>query len=190
VGDPTKEIPAVTDLPPRSSGVYQIRCIPTGKVYIGSAVDLQHRWEQHRRSLRRDDHRNIHLQYAWDKYGEQNFEFSVLEFVEASDLLRAEQEWINRTGCADRNVGFNIYDVAGSPGDINAQVWEGFIDPDGNEVTITNLQEFCRQHGLDHSSMIRLAGGQSKLKSYKGWTHQNSPRQREYVKTRYRISRL
>src|SRR5439155_6357165 len=56
-------------------------------------------------------------------------------------------------------------------------------DPCGNEVTITNLHAFCHQHGLDHSSMIRLARGNTKLKSYKGWTHRNCRRQREYVKT-------
>ncbi len=31
--------------------------------------------------------------------------------------------------------------------------------------------------------MHRLAMGRSKLKSYKGWTHKNSIRKREYVKT-------
>jgi hypothetical protein len=31
--------------------------------------------------------------------------------------------------------------------------------------------------------MYRLAKGNSKLKSYKGWTHRNSVRQRDYVKT-------
>ncbi|MBI3762978.1 MAG: GIY-YIG nuclease family protein [Chloroflexi bacterium] len=163
--------------------MYQILCIANGKIYIGSAVDLRQRWDQHRRSLRRGDHRNAHLQSAWDKYGEENFEFSILEFVDESELLSAEQLWIDGTGCADREIGFNIYDIAGSPGDANAQVWEGFTDPDGNEVIITNLYDFCRQHGLDYPSMHRLAMGNSKLKSYKGWMHRNSPRQRNYVKT-------
>ena len=31
--------------------------------------------------------------------------------------------------------------------------------------------------------MIRLSQGRSKLKSYKGWTHKNSVRVRDYVKT-------
>ena len=174
----------MTTKEPPLSGVYQIRCTPTDKIYIGSTTDLQERWGQHRRSLCRGDHRNIHLQNAWDKYGEPNFEFSVLELVDnASDLLRVEQEWIDRTGCTNTNVGFNISDTAGSPGDVNVQVWEGFIDPEGNEVTITNLFAFCREHGLDWRSMHRLAMGNSKLKSYKGWSHKNSPRQRDYVKT-------
>lgn len=169
--------------PPRASGVYQIRCIPNGKIYIGSAVDLRDRWDHHCQSLRSGAHRNRHLQNAWDKYGETNFEFSILELVDTADLLSAEQEWIDRSGCVDREIGFNIYDTAGSPGNANAQVWEGFVDPNGNEVTITNLFDFCRQKGLDWASMHRLAKGESKLKSYKGWTHRNSIRQRECVKT-------
>lgn len=170
-------------IPPRVPGVYQILCIPTSKIYIGSAVDMHDRWDRHRRDLRQGNHRNRHLQSAWEKYGEENFEFCVLEFVATSELLNAEQMWIDRTGCAYRDIGFNIYDVAGSPGDAHAQVWEGFVDPNGDEVTIINLYDFCRQNNLDFPSMHRLASGNGKLKSYKGWTHRNSPRQREYVKT-------
>ena len=47
----------MTSLPlPHTSGVYQIRCIPTGKIYLGSAVNLRKRWEQHYRSLRKGEH--------------------------------------------------------------------------------------------------------------------------------------
>lgn len=182
-GHAEEEIPVEKTMLPHSSGVYQIRCIPTGKIYVGSAVDLRRRWDQHRYRLRRSDHRNVYLQQAWNKYGEANFEFSVIEFVERADLLRAEQAWIDKTGCTNQKVGFNLYPIAGSPGDTFARVWEGFIDPDGNEITITNLHDFCRQHGLNFTSMCRLASGKSKLKSCKGWTHRNSVRQREYIKT-------
>jgi group I intron endonuclease len=169
--------------PPRSSGVYQILCKPTGKIYIGSAVNFPARWSHHRNSLRRGVHRNIHLQNAWDKYGEESFEFSVLEFVERIDLLRAEQAWIDKTRCIDRRIGFNLYPIAGSPGDTHAQVWKGFIDPNGKEITITNLYDFCRRNGFNFTAMRSLAIGKSKLKSHKGWTHKNSVRQRDYVKT-------
>ncbi|MFN8515211.1 MAG: GIY-YIG nuclease family protein [Chloroflexia bacterium] len=168
---------------PRLPGIYQICCVPTGKIYIGSAKNLRVRWGQHRRSLRSGTHGNLHLQRAWEKHGEANFEITILELVELSDLLASEQAWIDRTGCADREVGYNIFNVAGSPGAAFARIWEGFVDPDGNDVTITNLYEFCRIHNLDFPSMHRLAMGKSKLKSYKGWTHKNSPRKRDYVKT-------
>ncbi|MCX6059455.1 MAG: GIY-YIG nuclease family protein [Chloroflexi bacterium] len=168
---------------PRISGIYQIKCTSNGKFYIGSAIDMHDRCEHHRSSLRWKNHINSHLQCAWDKYGENNFEFAVLEPVEKSRLLKAEQEWLDKTRCFEREIGFNICPTAGSPGDINAQIWEGFIDPNGNELTIKNLFNFCRQKALDFPSMHRLFKGKSKLKSYKGWTHKNSVRQRDYIKT-------
>jgi hypothetical protein len=168
---------------PRSSGVYQILCKKNWKIYVGSTVDLRARWDNHRRRLRKGVHANFYLQQAWDKYGEANFNFSILEFVVTSELLQAEQAWIDKTRCAVRSIGFNICTIAGSTSDVNAQVWEGFVDPEGKDVIISNLYAFCRQHGLDFPSMHRLAKGKSKLKSYKGWTHRNSPRRREYVKT-------
>jgi len=103
--------------------------------------------------------------------------------AEPIDLLLVEQKWLDQTKSFDREIGFNIYSSAYSPGDVNAQIWKGFIDPEGNEVTIKNLYAFCRQNRLDFPSMHRLAKGESKLKSYKGWSHKNSPRQRDYKKT-------
>jgi hypothetical protein len=168
---------------PNAPGVYEIRCLPTGKIYIGSAVNVRARWSHHQLSLRQGTHRNPHLQAAWNKYGAAGFLFSILELTESVGLLQAEQAWLDQTRCADRTIGFNIYTVAGSPGNALAQTWEGFIDPDGKATTIVNLHEFCRLHNLDYPSMHRLAMGRSTLKSYKGWTHLNSPRQRDYIKT-------
>lgn len=108
---------------------------------------------------------------------------SVLELVERGALLEAEQSWIDKTKCTEPTIGFTIYPVAGSPGQTQARTWHGFLDPEGNEVEVTNLFDFCRRNGLDASSMYRLAGGRSKLKSYKGWTHHHSARQRDYIKT-------
>jgi hypothetical protein len=168
---------------PHLSGVYQIMCNSTGKKYIGSSVDIHERLEHHRASLRKDKHTNPHLQSAWNKHGEENFEFSVLQLTEIDNLLSAEQYWLDKTQSYKRENGFNIFNLAGSPGDVNAQVWEGFVDPNGNEIIITNLFDFCRKNNLDFPSMHRLAKGESKLKSYKGWSHKNSVRQRDYIKT-------
>jgi hypothetical protein len=76
------------------------------------------------------------LQRAWNKYGESQFRVSVLELIGVDDVLRAEQVWINKTRCADRRIGFNIFDTAGSLGESFAAVWHGFVDPNGNEITI------------------------------------------------------
>jgi hypothetical protein len=48
----------------------------------------------------------------------------------------------------------------------------GFIDPNGSPAgPITNLNRFCREHGLDTGSMQGVASG--RLYSYHGWTYAN-----------------
>ncbi len=168
---------------PRTSGVYEIRCIPNGKFYIGSAVNLRERWRNHIYNLNIGNHRNILLQNAWNKYGEHAFVFTILEFVERGNLLQVEQRWIDKTRCTDKKIGFNLYPIAGSPGETHAQVWKGFIDPEGREVIIYNLAAFCRTHELNPQALMRLAKGTSKLKGHQGWSHKNSIRKRDYVKT-------
>ena len=179
----TIKAPVKTSEIPRTSGVYEIRCILNGKFYIGSAVNLRERWQRHLVTLQRGEHHNFFLQQAWKKHGEGNFIFSILEFTALDKVLSTEQKWIDKTECINRKIGFNISALACSPGGTLGLTWEGFTNPDGNAVTITNLHEFCRQHKLDFPSMHRLSVGKSKLKSYKGWTHKNSIRQRDYVKT-------
>lgn len=167
-GQSGAKIPAINL--PRASCIYQIRCIPTGKIYVGRAVNLRLRWELHKSRLRRGIHHNKHLQNAWDRYGEVNFEISVLEIVDRSKLLSTEQAWIDKTGCVSREFGFNIYPTAGSPGDTLTQVWEGFIDPNGQPIgPITNLAAFCRERGLEKSHVVGVARG--RLCSHQGWTY-------------------
>jgi predicted GIY-YIG superfamily endonuclease len=167
---------------PSESGVYQIRCAPTGKIYVGSAVNMRARWAQHRSQLRKGAHGNAHLQHAWAKYGEASFEFSVLEHAARDELLAREQYWIDKTQAACRESGFNIFDTAGSPGGTFARVYVGFIDPAGTAVPIYNLEEFCREHGLSIRVMRGMALGR-RNRAHKGWTHTNSIRQRDFIKT-------
>lgn len=167
-----------------SRGVYQIRCRQNGKIYIGSALNIQNRWRIHRRDLSNGVHCNPHLQAAWNAYGEHSFELSVVEnVVDETLLLQTEQVWIKKTNCTDRELGFNIKHEATSAGIGVGRHWPGFRDPAGRLVTIVNLADFCRRNRLSSTAMAQLFKGKSKLKSHKGWTHFNSVRQREYIKT-------
>ena len=87
-------------------GIYKITCLPTGKIYIGSAVNLLKRKQNHFEALANGVHKNIHLQNAYKKYGKSSFVFEVLEMVEnKNNLLAREQFWINETKCTNRKVG-------------------------------------------------------------------------------------
>lgn len=96
-----------------NSGIYKIQHIKTGKLYIGSAIDIEHRWGGHIRQLRRGVHHSVKLQNAWNKYGSEMFAFSVLEFVDdPSKLLEREQYWIDFAKAA--KSGYNMTPTAGS----------------------------------------------------------------------------
>lgn len=166
--------------PPRVSCIYQIRCLPTGKIYIGSANNLRKRWQRHLWRLRSGNHENRPLQEAWSKHGEASFCLSILELVPQGQLLRAEQAWLDGSGCTKKGIGFNLRPIASSAGDSLWLTWKGLIDPTGRPVTIENLHAFCRAHDLDFASMHRLARGSGKLGSYKGWTHVDRVRKRPY----------
>jgi group I intron endonuclease len=97
----------------RCPGIYQIRHAQTERVYVGSAVILEKRFGQHRRSLRAGKHHSAKLQHAWDKYGAEAFSFLVIEFVDDPErLIEREQHWLDRTQAS--TTGFNISPSAGS----------------------------------------------------------------------------
>jgi hypothetical protein len=81
----------------QNSGIYAIRCMLSDRMYIGHSVNVINRWSQHRSQLRRDVHFNPHLQNAWNKYGEEAFEFVVLEKCPIEALLDREQYYISTT---------------------------------------------------------------------------------------------
>lgn len=98
-----------------AAGVYQIRNTVTGKVYVGSSVDVQSRWDHHRTALRRNDHHSRHLQQEWNEYGESVFLCEVIvEIDKVERLIDLEQQWIDALNAADSNTGYNVCPTAGS----------------------------------------------------------------------------
>jgi group I intron endonuclease len=97
------------------TGIYIIRNVINGKVYVGSAVDVAHRWVVHRLSLERGDHHSIHLQRAWDEYGSDAFEFALIESVAViGELLSREQHWLDYFQAAKSKYGYNVLLAAGA----------------------------------------------------------------------------
>jgi len=97
------------------SGIYCIVNIINSKIYVGSAVDLKQRKHDHFKLLRGNNHFNNYLQRSFNKHGEFNFKFKLLETVNVkSDLITREQHWINKTNCLNKNYGYNICPNAGN----------------------------------------------------------------------------
>lgn len=79
----------------RKSGVYQIRNLVDGKVYIGSTKEFKTRACSHTNALLKGQHHNKHLQAAFDRDGEESFVFEVLEVVDG-DYVEVEQQYLNQ----------------------------------------------------------------------------------------------
>lgn len=90
------------------SAIYIITCIYNDKHYIGSSVKYRTRLSKHRKDLRNGKHHSFHLQRAWDKYGEKNFKFDLLEEYDESLLPFMEYYWIMAIGSYKREYGYNI----------------------------------------------------------------------------------
>lgn len=94
------------------SGIYKIINTINSKIYIDSAVNLKTRKINHFNKLKSGNHDNIHLQRAFNKYGEENFIFEKIELVQDKNMLiNREQYWIDFYGI--KNI-YNMCPVAGS----------------------------------------------------------------------------
>ena len=91
---------------PHESGIYRIKNTANGKYYVGQSEDIAKRWFHHRWELQNGKHINLHLQAAWDKYGEESFEFQVLELCPVEELNDREKYWIFYFDALDN--GYNI----------------------------------------------------------------------------------
>lgn len=89
------------------TGVYSITNKKNGKRYIGSAININKRWNEHRHLLRNGIHHSLHLQSAWNKYGESMFSFDVLVTCSPDDLISHEQFWIDAFNACSTKHGYN-----------------------------------------------------------------------------------
>ena len=87
-----------------------------GKVYVGQAAkSFKQRKNDHIRRLRQGKSKHKHLQSAWNKYGEDMFEWMELWKCLPEECNDWEQWWMDRLHSADPNHGYNLAPVAGSP---------------------------------------------------------------------------
>ena len=66
-------------------GVFQIKNIQNGKIFIDSSSNMNSKWNRHKMELRYGNHRNSELQSDWKNLGEDNFVFEILSDLEQKD---------------------------------------------------------------------------------------------------------
>ena len=92
-----------------NSGIYCIQNTVDGKRYIGQSVNLRKRQHHHFSVLANNAHANAHLQHAFNKYGKDNFVWSVVEECDPRDLNVFEEAWIEyHKTFLDKTRGYNL----------------------------------------------------------------------------------
>jgi len=77
------------------TGIYRIRNLITNDCYYGSSKNIEKRWIRHKNDLKNNKHINIILTRSWEKYGEENFEFEIVEICDMENLKQIEQKYLD-----------------------------------------------------------------------------------------------
>ncbi len=127
-------------------GIYKITNKKNGKFYIGSSKHIDRRWWEHKNDLNKNQHTNLKLQHAWNYYGEDSFEFVILENIDESKLLEREQFYLDTFVPYKRNIGYNIGNKAFGGDNFTH-------NPNKDQILekITQLNNSNRMHGKKHS---------------------------------------
>lgn len=102
-------------------GIYRYINKVNGKSYVGQSLDLRHRHNEHISLLKRGLDGCVLLQKAWNKYGEDNFDYEIICICNPEELDVLEIKYIkefdsyhNGYNCNEGgagNSGFNHSDI-------------------------------------------------------------------------------
>ena len=136
-------------------GIYIILNTLDNNCYIGSSVNIKARFKVHLFLLSNNKHHSIKLQRAWNKYGENNFRFEILEICEPikDTLLFIEQKYL------DLNPKYNCCKLATST--------LGFHHSNETKKRLSELRRDPNRKPYKHSDDI---------KSYLSMVHKNKPK--------------
>jgi len=98
--------------------IYKITNTFNSFLYIGSSLRTLKRWNNHLYALRHEKHDSLLLQYAFNKYGEDAFQFEVIEYIEnptKENVIAREQYWLDFYQSYERDKGYNTCRIADSP---------------------------------------------------------------------------
>ena len=97
--------------------IYKITNKKNGMVYIGSSIEVERRWRQHKEASinEKDHHYNYPLMIAFREFGINNFIFEIVDTLPTwEDMIKAEHDWIIKEDCVVPK-GYNQTDKTDSP---------------------------------------------------------------------------
>lgn len=100
----------ISNLLNNKCGVYIITNLVNGKKYIGSSKNLKDRLQRHIWELNKGIHINTHLQNSWNKYGEDSFQYSVLEYC-SEEVQFSRENFFIETILPEYNIEIGAMEI-------------------------------------------------------------------------------
>ena len=90
-------------------GIYKITNLKNKKIYVGSTSEsFKDRYTHHNWCLKNKKHKNKHLQSSYNKYGDNNFEFEIIEVIEDVNQILYKEQYYLDVLCISNKYSFNI----------------------------------------------------------------------------------
>jgi group I intron endonuclease len=175
---------------PETSGIYCVYNKINKKCIVGlTKRQFKKRWSDYKTGLRGNRYKNTILQNNYNKYGENEIIFGILEEIDPINidaLKNRENYWIDFLKSRKEENGFNLRDG----GNLNVfsdvikqnmsiasykklNRFYRFKSPSGEIVDAQDLPSFCSLNGdLTPQKMVDVFTG--RIKSYKGYTSVDS----------------
>lgn len=165
----------------KQSGIYMITNTINGKKYIGQSNWLKKRIGAHIYHLRNGTHSNIHLQRSFNKYGEDVFDISILEYCDEEYLNEKEMYYIelydtfrngyNQTEGGEGNRGYKFsddskkkmseshYDCSGENNPMFGKSWKDYVTEDVLRQHNQTISERLLANPPVHNETVCLNNG-------------------------------
>lgn len=146
------------------SGIYQVRNLVNNKRYIGLTECFRVRKTSHFTRLRKNIHINPKLQNAFNKYGEQNFVFEILEECDNKKLEEREVFWVYFFDSLKN--GYNCKEPGVRGGSV-AKKYK-WLNLKSRETFLLSVPEISKKTNLYPTGFLYVTRGESLF--YKDWT--------------------
>ena len=140
------------------SGIYKIINKVNGKYYVGSSINItDRRWRKHKSCLRYNHHDNKHLQNAWNKYGENNFDFIIIEQIPKEKLVEVEQKYLDIAKTEQDKCYNQAFDVERPATTMSEEAKQKMKDKLSKLMSGVNNPNYGKHHSSEAKEKMRLA---------------------------------
>ncbi|MFA7287344.1 MAG: NUMOD3 domain-containing DNA-binding protein [Melioribacteraceae bacterium] len=154
-------------------GIYLIKNKINNKLYVGQSTNVKRRWKRHITTVK---NKNYPIYNSINKYGIENFDFSILEECEIVELDEREISWIQELKTMVPN-GYNLTSGGGQGHFRSEETKEKIREALSGENNPMYGKIFSEQHRerLSLSSKNKIVSEETKRKQSISLSGENNP---------------